>query len=106
MLKPFRILTSPPKYHGPNCPSAHRSSRIAWMVLYLQVGLAVCRAAAPQAEADRQRFEELKAQAEKGEALAQYNLGVHYIEGKGVLTNQVEGAKWFRKAADQGDPAA
>ena len=34
--------------------------------------------------------------------LAQYALGVMYANGKGVGKNEVEAAKWYRKAAEQG----
>jgi len=38
--------------------------------------------------------------------MAQYNLGDMYYEGVGVPQNYAEAAKWFRKAADQGDTYA
>ena len=41
--------------------------------------------------------------AEKGDAEAQYNLGVMYDLGVGVPEDDREAAKWYRKAADQGD---
>ena len=44
--------------------------------------------------------------AEQGVATAQYNLGVHYLEGEGVEKDSVEAVAWFRKAADQGFPNA
>ena len=40
--------------------------------------------------------------AEGGDADAQYNLGVMYASGQGVLQDNKEAEKWFRKAADQG----
>jgi len=40
--------------------------------------------------------------AGRGYALAQYNLGVMYEQGQGVLKNDTEAAAWYRKAADQG----
>ena len=44
--------------------------------------------------------------AEKGDAEAQYNLGVMYDLGVGVPEDDREAAKWYRKAADQGYAAA
>ena len=44
--------------------------------------------------------------AEQGSAKAQYNLGVMYAEGTGVLKNDAKAVKWYRKAADQGDATA
>jgi uncharacterized protein YdaT len=41
--------------------------------------------------------------AEKGDALAQYNLGRSYADGEGVPKDAVEAVKWYRKAAEQGD---
>ena len=40
--------------------------------------------------------------AEAGDADAQYNLGVMYNEGDGVLQDYKEAVKWFRLAAEQG----
>jgi uncharacterized protein len=40
--------------------------------------------------------------AEKGDALAQYNLGVSYDQGWGVPQDATEAVKWYRLAADQG----
>lgn len=44
--------------------------------------------------------------AERGEAQAQRNVGIAYLEGKGVPKDEKEAAKWIRKAADQGDAEA
>jgi uncharacterized protein len=40
--------------------------------------------------------------SERGDAEAQYKLGGAYLLGQGVLKDDAEAAKWFRKAADQG----
>jgi len=37
-----------------------------------------------------------------GNAAAQYNLGMLYVDGKGVPQDYNEAAVWFRRAADQG----
>lgn len=39
--------------------------------------------------------------AELGDARAQYNLGVSYLNGDGIAKNPDEAAKWFGKSADQ-----
>jgi uncharacterized protein len=44
--------------------------------------------------------------AEQGDADAQFHLGVMYESGQGVLRNDVEAIKWYRKAAEQGDAVA
>ena len=62
---------------------------------------------AQQSEADRQAMAQLRAEAEKGEAEAQFLLGEAYYVGKfGLATNHVEAVKWFRKAAEQKDAQA
>ena len=49
---------------------------------------------------------DLKMAAEKGDAVAQFNLGVCYDEGQSVSQDDTEAVKWYRKAADQGYAAA
>jgi hypothetical protein len=44
--------------------------------------------------------------AAQGYAEAQYNMGVMYRDGEGVSQDYAEAAKWFRKAAEQGDANA
>ena len=39
--------------------------------------------------------------AEQGDALAQYNLGLLYLDGHGVPQSAAEAANWFRRAAEQ-----
>ena len=41
--------------------------------------------------------------AKDGDAEAQWELGMHYIEGYGVPHNEVEGVKWLRRSAGQGN---
>ncbi|MEE9547346.1 MAG: hypothetical protein V3V65_07600, partial [Hyphomicrobium sp.] len=40
--------------------------------------------------------------AEQGHALAQYNMGVIYDEGRGVESSRAKAIEWWTKAADQG----
>jgi TPR repeat protein len=42
--------------------------------------------------------------AEQGDLRAQSVLGSMYLKGRGVPQNDFEAAKWYRKAAEQGDP--
>ncbi len=44
--------------------------------------------------------------AKKGNALAQYNIGVMYAQGLGVRKNEKQAVQWYLKAAKQGDPDA
>ena len=44
--------------------------------------------------------------AEQGYAGAQYNLGVMYENGWGVLQNHATAMKWYTRAAEQGDADA
>ena len=57
-------------------------------------------------DAAKKKFEETKANAEKGLAGAQGNLGAMYFNGEGVQKDFKEAVKWFRKAAEQGDADA
>ena len=51
-------------------------------------------------------FAATKKDAESGDAMAQYNLGVMYHSGEGVPQDHAEAAKWYRLAADQGNSFA
>lgn len=44
--------------------------------------------------------------AEQGHAIAQYNLGLLYDNGRGVPQIHAEAARWYRKAAVQGNASA
>ena len=44
----------------------------------------------------------LQAKAEQGDPEAQYDLGILYRQGQGVVPDDAEAAKWFRLAADEG----
>ena len=45
----------------------------------------------------------LRKQAEAGDAKVQFNIGSMYENGVGVRQDYAEAAKWYRKAAEQGD---
>jgi uncharacterized protein len=49
---------------------------------------------------------EWRALAEKGDALAQYHLGVLYRKGRGVPQDDVQARGWYAKAAAQGQAKA
>ena len=51
-------------------------------------------------------LKEWQSLADQGNASAQYNLGLMYDKGKGVLKDDKQAVKWYRKAADQGDADA
>lgn len=50
--------------------------------------------------------EELKANAEQGDAVAQFDLAICYAEGKGIAENKAEAIRWWKKAALQKVAAA
>jgi len=47
-------------------------------------------------------YEEWLPLAELGDVEAQYNLGVMYDEGAGIIQDLVTAASWYHKAAEQG----
>ncbi len=51
-------------------------------------------------------YEEFRPRAERGDALAQYHLGLMYANGYSVTVDYSEAAKWFRMAAEQDNPDA
>ena len=48
----------------------------------------------------------LRTKAERGDADAQFALGMRYFEGDGVPQSDSEATKWIRRAATQGHPSA
>jgi len=74
-------------------------SVFVFLVLWLASALP---ASAQSTEADKRQFAALKAQAEKGDAQAQFSLGFLYASGTGVSRDLSKAAKWHRKAAEQG----
>ena len=55
-----------------------------------------------QSSADEIRKWKWKKDALKGDAYAQYHLGIMYDNGESVPEDDTEAVKWYRKAADQG----
>lgn len=49
---------------------------------------------------------EFQKAAEKGDARAQYSLGVMYLDGIGTQKDKKEAMRWLRKAANQKHPLA
>jgi hypothetical protein len=46
---------------------------------------------------------DLRTLAARGDAGAQYQMGVRYDEGEGVLKDDAQAVQWFQRAADQGN---
>jgi uncharacterized protein len=51
-------------------------------------------------------LEEFKVQGERGDAAAQFKVGLIYYKGRGVPPDYPEALNWFKKAARQGHPLA
>jgi len=59
-----------------------------------------------QREREKETAEKLSKAADQGDANAQYELGLLYISGKGVLQNSVKAKELITKAAEQGNTKA
>ncbi len=55
---------------------------------------------------DAKAFQECKVKAQKGDADAQFYLGLCYTDGRCVTKDDIQAVKWYRKAAEQGDADA
>jgi TPR repeat protein len=53
-------------------------------------------------DSEKRQFAQTKAQAEHGNAPAQFSLGNMYANGVGVSRDTAKAAKWYRRAAEQG----
>ena len=76
------------------------ANRLGFTLLLL-TSVAVFQLPAQHTKSDRRPVDELRAKAEAGDGDSQLQLGLRYHRGEGVVKDQVEGAKWFRKAAEQ-----
>jgi len=66
---------------------------------FLALGLASCA----NNETREQKFVNLQRLAEKGDAGAQYNLGLMYEQGYGIAPDIGKATAWFEKAAEKGE---
>ena len=72
------------------------------VIFILALGIASCTDTSTR----EQRFADMLRSAEKGEAGAQYNLGLMYEQGYGVAHDPRKAASWFEKAAERGEANA
>ena len=74
-------------------------------IITILLGLFICLPLMAT-DKDKEEFEKTKSKAEKGDRVAQYNLGVMYHDGQGVEQDLKEAFKWAQKAAEQGEAMA
>jgi TPR repeat protein len=81
-----------------------QTPRALFVAVTLACGILICGPAAAQS---RQRSpqpgseEDLRNWAERGDADAEFELGLRLLTGEGVKKNEKEGVDWIRKAANQ-----
>ena len=73
-----------------------------WLIAVLFGLMALSPTRAGMTDAEVKAFTQDKALAEKGDHVAQYNMGVRYYHGLGVAKDFVQAVSWWRKAAEQG----
>jgi hypothetical protein len=73
-----------------------------WLIAAIIGLLALSSAHAGMTPEEVKAFLGYKERAEKGDRVAQNNLGVCYDRGLGVARDQVQAVSWYRKAAEQG----
>ena len=72
----------------------------AFLYGFLVLALLTCSCSKPS------KLAEVTAQARRGDAEAQYQLGMYYHEGLELAPDYETAGMWFHKAAEQGHPAA
>ena len=60
----------------------------------------------PISVTEKRTFSDLLDKAQRGDADAQFKLGICYADGLGVEVNAAEAFKWYRKSAEQGNAMA
>lgn len=76
--------------------------RLATTLVLLLLSAAFVPLRGEDADADRKRFEEIRASAENGELSAQETLAHFYLNGSGTARDCERARRWLRKAADGG----
>ena len=71
-----------------------------WMYLLAVMMLVV--ATSVSGSAQQESIDELRAKAEQGDSISQFELGLAYETGRGVPEDGIEAARWYRLAAEQG----
>lgn len=87
-------------------PSLHSAANRLALLLIAAATIAAPPALAQKAGEEAWSIHKHYAAAQRGDAVAQRNVGLIYAFGYGVPMNKVEGAKWLRLAANQGDAKA
>jgi len=77
-----------------------------WILAIACLGMGVCHSSAANAESAAVERAKKKAAAERGDAGAQFEMGMDLHYGDGVQKNYAEAARWFARAAAQGHPQA
>ncbi|MCX6895130.1 MAG: tetratricopeptide repeat-containing serine protease family protein [Verrucomicrobia bacterium] len=83
-----------------------KTARQTWILVLFFLAATAFQLLAQQSDDDHKHFVESKVKAENGDPRAQYYMGLHYTKGAGVEKNEMEAAKWYRKAAEQNDASA
>ena len=78
--------------------------RIRWLSLLIMLSL--LGALTTEVKADTTGVAELETKAARGYVKQQLELAAAYFAGRGVPKDLTQSAYWYRKAADQGNPAA
>ena len=82
-------------------PISHHENTIAWRCL-AAICLAFVVLRVPSLRAAEAELAQLRTKAEKGNVLAQYNLGLAYAEGRDTPRDLIEAYVWLRLASDNG----
>jgi len=86
-----------------------QEKKLIWFSIYhavFAIALISCQTTAPTRRDNSAEILEIRSRAERGEARAQFVLGLLYTQGEGVPKDHKEAARWIRLAADQGHAAA
>jgi uncharacterized protein len=94
--------------------SMKRSQTVVKAVLALYLGALLCSAqelpALPQGShcgpGEGDTYQQCLQKAERGDWLAQYNLGVKFSDGDEVVQDYQQAMSWFLRSAEQGNPLA
>jgi TPR repeat protein len=74
-----------------------------FLTVFLVMGfISICLTQQGKTETNDRDMSAIISKAEQGDADAQRNLGIMYVEGEGIPQDITQGVYWLSKAAEQG----
>ena len=86
--------------------TVHQTRALVLAAVLIGIGAIASTSLHAQQTLAERTLDELRVLAEQGDAVAQFNLGLIYLDGLGVTPDYIEARRWWRASAEQGSADA